>query len=112
MDKRVEYRQAIQNILCEYHQINQKSRSEVESCLMFDEERDHYLLMLMGWKQDERIKSAMIHIRIKDEKIWVEEDWTEDGIATELMQRGIKSQDIVLAFHPPHVRQYTEFAIA
>ncbi|MEC4853839.1 MAG: element excision factor XisI family protein [Jaaginema sp. PMC 1079.18] len=44
--------------------------------------------------------------------MWIEEDWTEEGVATDLLQKGIGRGDIVLAFHPPHVRQYTEFAIA
>jgi hypothetical protein len=52
----------------------------------------------------------VIHIRLKDEKIWIEEDWTEDGIATDLLQAGVQSEDIVLAFHPPRLRQFTEFA--
>lgn len=112
MDKLKQYRQIIQDILTEYHQINKKSGSATESALAFDEVHDQYLLLLMGWHKDERIKSVMIHIRLQDDQIWIEEDWTEDGVATDLLLRGISRDDIVLAFHPPHVRQYTEFAIA
>jgi len=80
--------------------------------LVFDEIHDHYLLLLIGWQKDERIKSVMIHVRLKDKKIWIEEDWTEEGVATDFLQKGITRDEIVLAFHPPQVRQYTEFAIA
>jgi hypothetical protein len=80
--------------------------------LVFDETHDHYLLLLIGWQKDERIKSVMIHVRLKDKKIWIEEDWTEEGVATDFLQKGITRDEIVLAFHPPQVRQYTEFAIA
>ena len=66
----------------------------------------------MGWHQDNRIKRNVIHVRLKDEKIWIEEDQTEDGIATDLLQAGVSREDIVLAFHPPHLRQFTEFATA
>ncbi len=112
MDTLKHYRQIVQEILREYHQINEKSGSTIESALAFDEVQDQYLLLLMGWQKDERIKSVMIHIRLKGDKIWIEEDWTEDGVATDLLQKGIPREKIVLAFHPPHVRQYTEFAIA
>ena len=112
MDRLKRYRQIVQEVLREYHQINEKSGSTIESALAFDEVQDQYLLLLMGWRKDERIKSVMIHIRLKDDKIWIEEDWTEDGVATDLLQKGIPREDIVLAFHPPHVRQYTEFASA
>ena len=40
-------------------------------------------------------------IRIKNDQIWIEEDWTEEGIANELMKLGISNLDIVLAFHLP-----------
>ena len=112
MDRLKRYRQIVQEVLREYHQLNEKSGSTIESALVFDEVQDHYLLLLMGWRKDERIKSVMIHIRLKDDKIWIEEDWTEDGVATDLLQKGIPREEIVLAFHPPDVRQYTEFASA
>ncbi|MEQ8753315.1 MAG: XisI protein [Coleofasciculus sp. G1-WW12-02] len=112
MDRLKHYRQIIQDVLAEYHQLNEKSGSTTESALAFDQVNDQYLLLLMGWHNDERIKSVMIHIRLKDNKIWIEEDWTEDGVATELLHKGITREEIVLAFHPPHVRQYTEFALA
>ncbi len=112
MDRLKRYRQIVQEVLREYHQINEKSGSTIESALAFDEVQDQYLLLLMGWRKDERIKSVMIHIRLKDDKISIEEDWTEDGVATDLLQKGIPREEIVLAFHPPHVRKYTEFASA
>ncbi|MEM7579859.1 MAG: XisI protein [Cyanobacteria bacterium P01_A01_bin.80] len=112
MDRLKHYREIVQEVLTEYHQINEKSASTNESALAFDEVHNQYLLLLMGWDKDERIKTVMIHIRLKDDKIWIEEDWTEDGVATDLLEKGVSREEIVLAFHPPHVRQYTEFAIA
>lgn len=112
MDRLKHYREIVQEVLTEYHQINEKSGSTTESVLVFDDLHNQYLLLLMGWDKDERIKTVMIHIRLKDDKIWIEEDWTEDGVATDLLQKGVSREEIVLAFHPPHVRQYTEFAIA
>ena len=38
--------------------------------LLLDPIREHYLLMKMGWYQDNRIKSNVIHVRLKDGKIW------------------------------------------
>ncbi len=59
-----------------------------------------------------------VHIRIKNHKIWIEEDWTEEGIATDLLNAGVPQSDIVLAFHPlsdaygGKLRALTEFATA
>jgi XisI protein len=71
---------------------------------------DQYLLLKMGWHQNNRIKRNVLHLRLKDQKIWIEEDWTEDGVATDLLQAGVPREDIVLAFHPPNLRQHSEFA--
>ncbi|MBW4602619.1 MAG: XisI protein [Calothrix sp. FI2-JRJ7] len=112
MDRLKHHRKIVKEVLTEYHELNEKSGSTTESALAFDEVHDQYLLLLMGWQKDERIKSVMIHIRLKNNKIWIEEDRTEDGVATDLLQKEIAREEIVLAFHPPHVRQYTEFAVA
>ena len=111
MDKLERYRSLIQKILEEYQQLS-SGNSDVESVLLLDPIREHYLLMKMGWHQDNRINCNVIHIRLKDGKIWIEEDRTEDGIATDLLQAGVSREDIVLAFHPPRLRQFTEFATA
>jgi XisI protein len=109
MDKCDRYRNLIQNILEEYRQLG-SDNADIESVLLLDPIREQYLLLKMGWHQDSRIKRNVIHVRLKDQKIWIEEDWTEDGIATDLLQAGVPREDIVLAFHPPRLRQFTEFA--
>lgn len=44
-------------------------------------------------------------------KLWIQHDGTEDGIANRLVELGVPKSDIVLAFHPPYKRPYTDFAI-
>ncbi|MFM7425742.1 MAG: element excision factor XisI family protein, partial [Elainella sp.] len=39
-------------------------------------------------------------------------DGVEDGITQELIAAGIPKDQIVLAFHPPHLRQHTGYAVA
>ena len=54
--------------------------------LVFDELHDHYLLIGRGWPGEERIKKNTIHVRLRDGKIRIEEDWTEDGVVTDFLQ--------------------------
>ncbi|MBP0030482.1 XisI protein [Roseofilum sp. Guam] len=113
MDKLMGYRQLIQKILTEYNELaNGSQKKKYKTCLIFDENRDHYLWMSIDWVNEKRINNTHVHIRIKNEKIYIEEDWTEDGIATELIKEGVPKEDIVLAFHSPETRKFTEFAIA
>ena len=53
-----------------------------------------------------------MYVRLKKGKFWIEDDWTEDGIVAYLKEAGVPNEDIVLAFNPPDMRQYTEFAVA
>lgn len=57
--------------------------------LVFDELHDHYLLIGRGWQGEERIKKNTIHVRLRDGKIWIEEDWTEDGVVTDFLQAAL-----------------------
>jgi len=47
---------------------------------------------------------------IKDDKIWIQRDGTEIGIANELMASNVPKKDIVLGFHAPYKRSLTDFA--
>ncbi|MEL6385064.1 MAG: XisI protein [Cyanobacteria bacterium J06626_18] len=112
MDRVDSQKQAVRSVLTHYQTLNEKSDLPTESALIYDEDRGHYLIMLMGWNRDERVKNTQVHVRLKGGKVWIEEDWTEDGVATGLLEAGIRKDEIVLAFHPPHLRQHTEFAAA
>ena len=113
MDKLKQYRELIKKILNEYYKITKNSPDFCpETCLIFDETHDHYLWISIDWVNQKRINNTHVHIRLKNDKIWIEEDWTEEGIAIELLRAGVPKEDIVLAFHDPETRKLTEFAIA
>ncbi|MGK7927688.1 MAG: XisI protein [Spirulina sp.] len=114
MDKLAKYRPLVQKILSKYEKLASKTPnpSGVDSILAFDEHRDQYLWLQTGWNDDRKIRGITVYIRIKNEKIYIEEDWTEEGIADELLKEGVPKTDIVLAFHDPETRKFTEFAIA
>ncbi len=58
------------------------------------------------------IYGCPVHIDIKDEKIWIQNDNTKVGIANELVDRGIPKKDIVLGYQAPYLRHYTDFAVS
>jgi hypothetical protein len=71
-----------------------------------------YLLVETGWQNGYRIYGTLLHIDIIDQKIWIQHDGTEDGIADELVAAGIPQNHIILAFKSPEIRLYTGFAVA
>ena len=113
MEQLTRYRDLIKRILNEYVELSNRQRKpDTEAFCVFDEGRDEYLWMTMGWSEDKRIHSVNVHVRLRNCKFWIEEDWTEEGIATDLLNAGVPNDDIVLGFQPPEMRQYTEFAVA
>ena len=113
MERLEKYRYLIKKILTEYHEwVSGSSNLNEESCLIFDELHDHYIWLFMGWEGKKKNSNIHVHIRIKNEKIYMEQDWTEEGITAELLRKGVPKEDIVLAFHDPESRKLTEFAIA
>ncbi|MGD1701659.1 XisI protein [Dapis sp. BLCC M229] len=112
MDKLIHYQNIIKQILTNYQRISaQIPDPDIDEVLMFDDQRSQYLWFNIGWKNDRRIQAISVYIRIKNEKIYIEEDWTEDGIANELLRENVPKEDIVLAFHDPETRKLTEFAV-
>lgn len=111
MDTLTRYRQIVQDALEAYYQETARTAPEIERQLVLDAERDHYLLMTVGWQQQQRVDGCVIHIDIKQGQVWVQHDGTEHGIANELVERGIPKSDIVLGFHAPYKRPYTGFGI-
>ncbi|MDB9456036.1 XisI protein [Dolichospermum circinale] len=113
MDKVNNYQNIIKQILTEYERISaQVPDPDIDEVLMFDDQRSQYLWFNIGWKNHKRVKAISVYVRIKNEKIYIEEDWTEEGIATELLREGVPKEDIVLAFHDPETRKLTEFAVS
>jgi hypothetical protein len=113
MDKLTTYRNLIKSHLSKIAElVNRRPTPGVDTLCAFDEERDLYLLLKVGWTPDRRVRATTLFVRIRNGKIWIEEDWTEDGIGAELLRAGVPKQDIVLAFQPPDMRPYTEFAVA
>ena len=113
MDKLNQYRQIIQKILTDFQQwAAEANQPGVEQCLAFDENRDHYFWFHVGWDGKHREFSVTVYLRIVQGKIWIEEDWTKQGIADQLLEAGVSSEDIVLGFQHPSKRCSSEFATA
>ena len=107
------YRQLVKGILTRYAALfNRKPIPGTEDEVVFDEERDHYIWHTIGWNGNKRVWDTAVYVRLRNGKFWIEIDWTEQGIATDLLEAGIPNEDIVLAFHHPEVRPYTEFAVS
>jgi hypothetical protein len=106
----ISLKQTIINVLQDYIDFLGNDPN-TQSQLVIDGEHDHYLLVETGWQNKRRIYGTLIHIDIIDQKIWIQQDGTEEGIANELVKLGISPNQIVLAYKSPERRKITEFAV-
>ncbi|MEM6436506.1 MAG: XisI protein [Cyanobacteria bacterium P01_D01_bin.115] len=104
------YRQLVQDLLEDYSKVD-FNNSELETELIFDTQRDRYQVVHVGWSNKRRVYGCVLHLDIKGGKIWIQHDGTEGGIALELVNHGVPKDDIVLGFHSPFKRQFTDFAV-
>ncbi len=111
MEKIAQYRQYIQTLLSQYAQ-DDPVEENVEVQLIFDCDRDHYQWMNVGWQQFNRVYRCIIHLDIKDGKIWLQQNLTDQNPAEELIAMGVPREDIILGLQPPYKRQYTNYGAA
>ncbi|MEA5554228.1 XisI protein [Anabaena cylindrica UHCC 0172] len=111
MDKLEKYRNIVASIV-DKHAKYKPSHGKIESLSICDRKSDNYLLMDTGWDQTGRVHAVVFHLRIIDDKFYIEWDGTEGGITTELLELGVVKDDIVLGFIRPEYRQFTDFSVA
>ncbi len=113
MDKLNNYQMMIKNLLQSYLDERQRPETDdvaVKTLLLTDDEHGLYLIMKNGWQHKDRVQHILIFIRLHDDKIWVEEDWTDYEVVERLLEAGVPQTDIVLAFHHPMLRSMAELA--
>ena len=112
MDKMNRYRKIVHDLLTTIAERPYSSDTLVHEAL-FDEEKGNYVVMTIGWMgPSRRVHHCLMHLEVKNDKIWIQRDGTEDGIAYDLEAAGVPKSDIVLAFRSPEIRQLSGYAVA
>jgi XisI protein len=110
MDPVDNYRTVVKKLICEYGSYR-PSNGQIQTEVVIDPERDHYEVIHVGWDGVRRVHGSVVHIDIINGKVWIQYNGTRHAVAEELMAAGIPREAIVLGFHPPDVRRYTDFAV-
>ena len=111
MDRLTHYKQIMAQLTTKFAELYALDEENVDTVVVVDHPNGVYQLYHIGWDGHTRVRENCTHVRVKNGKFWIEDDWTADGIVTHLKEAGIPNEDIVLAFNPPDMRQYTEYAV-
>lgn len=112
MDKITNYQNILIHLLEDRYKLSHPLSPGVRAEMVIDKENHHYILMYVGWEKDRFSYYAALHFDIIEEKIWIQQNNTEDEIVDDLAAGGVHKSDIVLAFLPPEMRVYSGFASA
>lgn len=111
MERLNQYREIIQAFL--EASIDESSNDpNFETQLICDRDRDHYQLVSLGWQGHRRFYDVLIHLDIKDGKVWIQRNDTDRLIAQELMALGVAREDIILGLQPAYARADTGYSVA
>jgi len=106
------WRRTIKRILTDLAAVPFPEVVTMSAKTVFDEAADVYLVVVVGWQDVRRLHGCLVQVEIKGDKIWVQQDGTEDGVVADLLAAGIPKDCIVLGFKSPQSRALTQFAVA
>ncbi|TMQ04462.1 MAG: XisI protein [Deltaproteobacteria bacterium] len=111
MDTRAADRKVIETVLADYAAIPY-AHGDMATQTVFDPAADHYLLMVVGRNGRRRVHFCLVHIDRIDDKIWIQHDGTERGMAPALVRGGIAPERIILAFSSEGPYSYSDVLAA
>jgi hypothetical protein len=111
MDRLEKYKAIAKQILSDYVD-SEPADEQTELVCVSDPAGGGYLLIELGWQPPRRIYQVIFHLRFIDGKVRIEQDWTERGIARQLVEGGVSPEDIELMFQPPDIRPFVRLTTA
>ena len=91
--------------------VDHREEADSEVQMICDRDRDQYQLVSLGWQGHQRFYSVLIHLDIKNGKIWIQRNETDRLIAQELVLMGVPREDIVLGLQPEYARSDTGYSL-
>ncbi len=81
---------------------------------IIDTKGNHFQLVRMGWDKHRFLYNVLIHFDINAStgNIWLQQNNTEIEVDKDLATYGVAKKNIVVGFHPTHVRHISDFAVA
>lgn len=111
MDRLSFFRKVIPMVM-QYYVDHPDSLGTIKTTLIISQDQNHFLVIDEGWQRGYRAYGVLVHAEIRNDKIYIQRDGTEEGITDDLLREGVQTTEIVLAFHPPDLRIHTGLAIA
>jgi hypothetical protein len=101
---------AIRSVFAEWEQLP-RIQSDWKIVSVQDPKHDRYTLQHVSFAKERYETRLLAYLEIRDGKIWILTDNTEEGIASDLVTKGISKDQIVLGFYSRRMREVGDFAV-
>lgn len=99
MDSITQLSNAVKAVINRYAQLK-PSHGDIRLDTVFDDGQKHYALMQVGWDRGRRVRGNLIYITLQEDRVFIEYDGMECGIVQDLIDSGVASDQIRLAYQP------------
>ncbi|MEQ1744302.1 MAG: XisI protein [Saprospiraceae bacterium] len=115
MERALKYRNILMEVLEAYTNDGKVTRyapDDMQTLVVADTQNDHYQVLHTGWRNGKQIFTVVFHFDIINGKIWVRRNISDYDLIGDIETKGVPKTDIVLAFHAPEMRPFTDYAVA
>ena len=99
MDRIENYRCILESTVKRHAQF-QPANGEIATHAVCDREADNYMVIDLGWNEKgRRIYDVVLHFRLQDGIVSVERDNTDAEVVREILEAGVETGDIILAYN-------------
>lgn len=107
MDRPTFFRTILTSLLARYDK-QKYSYGQITNHLIVDQQGTHFLVVTEGWERNTHIHHILVHLMIRDDKIYIINNATERDLEEELLEHGVQHSEIVPAYLPPALRHLVE----
>jgi hypothetical protein len=108
MEKLEKYQKILTKFVEDFAKTPFSIQKNLENQALVDNKNNHYQVVTLGWDKNSFVYSPVLHFDIKENKIWIQQNWTDILLDDELIKRGVDRNDIVLGFLPIYAREYAQ----
>lgn len=112
MDKLKKYQALLQKELTYQASIPFANAPTLERHVIIDKAQRHFMLMIIGWDNEQYNHYAMVHFELRNHKIWIHQNNTDIDLDAFFIENDIPKSDIVLGFLTPFERKLSDYAVA
>lgn len=112
MDRIKQYQKIIAQELNSWTKESSSDMPDIAYQFIENKKRTQFILLALGWHKNIYHHDLLMHIQIKNDQIWIQEDNTGVGISKILQEKGIPRSAIIHGFEEPILREQSKLARA